>query len=94
MRRTLSPKQRREFLARAEVPQLVTYLRRHGRTWLESIAARSVQPRGKGLAQLRLADWIEAARDHSARSQMPPVAVARPRRVKGLPPPQQYGDET
>jgi hypothetical protein len=91
--RRLSPKQRATFLARTEIPQLVTYLRRHGRTWLEANARRSVRGRGR-TAQLRLADWIASVRDYSARSQPEPPPAPRPRKVAGLRPPQQYDDET
>jgi len=92
--RPLSPKQRAAFLERVEVPQLITYLQRHGRTWLEAIARRCARGRGPR-AELRLADWIMSARDYSSRSRTD-ASAAPPRRrlVRGLPPPQRYGDDT
>lgn len=92
--RPLSPMQRAAFLERAEVAQLITYLQRHGRTWLEAIARRAGSGRGRR-AELRLADWIMSARDYSSRSRNDAsYAPPRRRRVRGLPPPQQYGDDT
>lgn len=93
--RGLTARQQASFLRKTEVPQLGMYLRRHGRTWLEGVAVRLVRRRGRR-AEFRLSDWIMAARDHSERSRRDEPEARPPTRkaIRGLRPPQLYGDDT